>query len=66
MLSGDAPSEAVLTEKAEGARIMHLATHGFFASGECRSTHGSTNPMALSGLVLAGANTENAAAAGGW
>lgn len=63
--------EGVVRRALEGRRFVHLATHGFYAGG-CRleeapepvtlTTHprrpalGGRNPMALSGLVFAGAN----------
>jgi CHAT domain-containing protein len=51
---------------AQGKRVVHLATHGFFAGDACQSAliaqgggDGEAlgmNPMLLSGLALAGAN----------
>jgi CHAT domain-containing protein/tetratricopeptide (TPR) repeat protein len=60
-------SEGVFKREAPGHRIIHLATHGYFITGECRSlepelTYSSSpaywgeNPLLLSGLFLAGAN----------
>jgi len=57
----DATREDFLA-RLPGSRFVHVATHGFFATGECRSAMdaGTTvtgfNPMLLSGLVFAGAN----------
>jgi len=59
VLTDDAPTEATLAQEVQGQRILHLATHGFFASGQCKSALGGDagiNPMLLSGVVLAGAN----------
>ena len=62
-LSGTAASEGRVAEGAAGKRAIHLATHGFFATGACRSALdgggelAGYNPMTLAGLVLAGANT---------
>lgn len=65
-LSGDAATEGALRKQAPGSRFVHLATHGFFATGEVRSALSGDdvgaeravgfNPMLLSGVVLAGAN----------
>ncbi|MCA9566916.1 MAG: CHAT domain-containing protein, partial [Myxococcales bacterium] len=66
-LGGQAADETGVVEALEGARMLHLATHGFFATGACRSAldgtgeAGGLNPMLLSGLALAGANTDPAA-----
>ncbi len=70
ILSGSQASERNVKEQGPGKRILHLATHGFFATGDVRSVlHGRSpgpgglhiptigfNPMLLSGVVLAGAN----------
>ena len=60
-LQDSSASEAEFSSAAPGNRVLHLATHGFFASERCRSAAGASdgvgmNPMLLSGLVLAGAN----------
>lgn len=67
LLSGDEATEDRVLAEAPGRSVVHLATHGFFAGGECVSALSSQgaaatgdvlglNPMVLSGLVLAGAN----------
>ena len=38
LLSGNRATEAALREAVTGARVVHLATHGFFDSGESPST----------------------------
>ncbi len=49
-----------MSEGLSGRALVHVATHCFFATGECRSaieTGGAGHdPMLLSGLVLAAAN----------
>ena len=58
-LSGTEATEAAVGEAMEGKALAHIATHGFFATGECKNAvdHGlGHDPMLLSGLVLAGAN----------
>lgn len=59
LLEGSEVSESRLRREAPGKRVLHLATHGFFATGAERSglgEAGGMNPMLLSGVVLAGAN----------
>ena len=59
LLQGSDVTEARLRVEAPGKRLIHLATHGFFATGATRSglgEAGGMNPMLLSGVVLAGAN----------
>jgi len=59
----EATEEAVLSNMT-GKRVVHLATHGFFATGACRAAISGTaagavvgyHPLALSGVVLAGAS----------
>jgi CHAT domain-containing protein len=58
-LSGAAADEGRFRRLAPGHRFIHLATHGFFASGALPSAlrdGAGWNPMLLSGIVLAGAN----------
>ncbi len=55
-LRGAEATESAVVSKVSGKRVVHLATHGFFAGGECSSSldDGGFNPMLLSGLALAG------------
>jgi len=59
LASADA-TEAAVGRALQGRELVHLATHGFFATGRCRSAlegdGGGFDPMLLSGLALAGAN----------
>ncbi len=61
-LGGVHATEAAIRERAPGRALVHLATHGFFATGADRSVlaGGEFNPMLLSGIVLAGANDRGA------
>jgi len=66
-LTGSDATEGRLRKEIEGRRVVHLATHGFFATGEARSAlagDGSAglNPMLLSGVVLAGVNARSGGA----
>jgi len=78
-LSGAAATEAEVKRRAVGARVLHLATHGFFLGGLCASAldgTGSTrthepaaaaageNPLLLAGFALAGANRRQAGGGG--
>jgi len=66
ILTGIDASESAVYAEMSGKRVVHLATHGFFASDKCKSAlaggaeRGQSvvgfNPMLLSGIVLAGAN----------
>jgi len=56
-LTGTGASEPAVVEALQGKAIVHIATHGYFATDECREAMPTVlNPMARSGLVLAGAN----------
>lgn len=60
-LRGEAATEAAVADAAPGHRVVHLATHGFFADDACvASLQGdpvlrqlARSPKALTGLVLA-------------
>jgi len=63
-LTGTDATEEAWIATAPGHRILHLATHGFFAHDTCTSARASGDasivgydPMLLSGLVLANANS---------
>jgi CHAT domain-containing protein len=74
-LTGAAASESALKQQAQGKRVLHLATHGFFLGGKCASaleadqkpngealaSSPGESPLLLSGLALAGANHRQAA-----
>ena len=52
-------TESTVAKALEGKALAHIATHGFFATGDCKSALDDGvgyDPMLLSGLVLAGAN----------
>jgi len=58
-LGGESATESAVASALEGKALAHIATHGFFATGDCRSALADGigyDPMVLSGLVLAGAN----------
>lgn len=61
LLAGFEAGEAAVAAAMAGSGLVHLATHGFFATGRCHSVLASSealgfNPMLLSGIVLSGAN----------
>ncbi len=75
-LTGLQGNETNLKALAPGQKILHLATHGFFLGGDCRSRVSESaarmsqeenlliaaeSPLLLSGLALAGANHRDAA-----
>lgn len=74
-LTGAAASESAFKQQAQGKRVLHLATHGFFVGGKCASALEASqkpngealasspgeSPLLLSGLALAGANHRHAA-----
>ncbi len=69
-LSASQATEDAFIDAAHGAALVHIATHGFFATGRCRvaealqdGTVVGIDPMLLSGLVMAGANGEHRASA---
>jgi len=72
MVQGTSATVSAVAGAATGRRLIHLATHGFFATGRCRSIlepdqlGAGLNPMALSGVVLAGANTPRGEDDGIW
>ena len=51
ILTGDSASEGAVKRGIAGQRIAHLATHGFFLDGRCRS--GLDNTRAVGGLAPA-------------
>lgn len=68
-LDGLGATEQALTELAPDMRVLHLATHGFFAGSSCQaeglaSEVGSARLRA--GLVLAGANQTDGDSDGLW
>jgi CHAT domain-containing protein len=60
LLVGDAAHEATLKGLAPGHRVLHLATHGFFLGGECRSALDASGdgalPTGLAHSAVAGDN----------
>jgi len=63
VLTGQEPTEAAVGWSMPEQRIIHLATHGFFADAKCQSglsgAAAGLNPMVLSGIALAGSNLRN-------
>ena len=57
LLVGSDATEDAIKRHLAGKRIVHLATHGFFCdaveAGQASSRYDLTNPLLLSGLVLA-------------
>jgi tetratricopeptide (TPR) repeat protein len=62
---GAEATEDAFKKNAEAKRVIHLATHGYYVSGQCGSDPTDDigaaevpmpNPLLLSGLFLAGAN----------
>lgn len=66
-LRGEEATQQALEQGLTQASTVHLATHGFFATGACRASLGASedvvgmNPLLLSGVALAGANDDSAA-----
>ena len=59
ILGGADATELAVASALEDKALAHIATHGFFATGDCRSALEDGvgyDPMLLSGLVLSGAN----------
>jgi CHAT domain-containing protein len=63
-LEGSSADESSFKHNVDGRKVVHIATHGFFADGSCRSAsssmpqtvYGPENPLLTSGLAFAGAN----------
>jgi CHAT domain-containing protein/Flp pilus assembly protein TadD len=73
VLSGPSASEDLFKHFAAGSRVLHLATHGYYALGQCTPDDPAQlalhrwvaheNPLLLSGIYLAGANLNGKGAA---
>jgi len=64
VLKGADASEAAAVAAMPSKRVVHLATHGFFAQGRCAEPGMGFDAMSVSGLALAAANTPTAASDG--
>jgi CHAT domain-containing protein len=54
-LTRAAATKAAFMQQAPGKAVVHVATHGFFASNECLTgVSDAANPLRLSGLAFAG------------
>ena len=58
VLKGAKATESEVKSLAPGKRILHLATHGFFADTPCANSRNrwSDSPLSRTGLALAGAS----------
>jgi hypothetical protein len=61
VVQGQSATEDAFRRQAQGKRVVHVATHGFFLGGDCVKEGG---PLLASGLALAGANRRHRAADG--
>lgn len=64
VLTGTEAGEQAVVENMKGRQLIHLASHGFFAAGTCRSALANSqgvgfDPMLLSGVILAAANDDH-------
>ena len=59
-LSGTEATEQRLETVVPGVAVVHLATHGYFASAHCAGDAlPDRSPLSRSGIVLAGANADS-------
>ena len=56
VLTGRQATERAFKQLAPGNRVLHVATHGFRLTRSCEPQR-SSDPLLLSGLALAGANS---------